>query len=211
MRLSEQAWPVLVSKVRLGRDEYRVVRPARPVEGALLYRDGFGVQFDVGRRAATAFAMAWALAGRSPHSLVHLPLRTASPSEGVRPLDLVLLHHRLGFPISRWKEVRARLGAGARHSVTLPPRAFRRTLDLSRPYDACRDHLRWGVAADTLFLTGSHAAFEMEIDVVRALAEESPARIAASRKDHCCAEIGMGRHWLDRRSPAAELHVEYSR
>ncbi|WP_139217986.1 hypothetical protein [Micromonospora phaseoli] len=35
-----------------------------------------------------------------------------------------------------------------------------------------RDHLRWDVAADTLVLTGSREAFDLEADQVRALAEE---------------------------------------
>ncbi|WP_066375286.1 hypothetical protein [Herbidospora mongoliensis] len=209
MRLSEQTWPVLVSKVRLGSDEYRVVRPARAVENALLYEGRYGAHFEIGKRAAVVLAMAWGLAARSPHSLIHLPLRGPTSADDVRPLDLVLLHHRLAFPVSRWKEVRARLGRGAPHRVTLPPRAFRRASHHPQRHREFRDHLRWSVAADTLLLIGSRTAFELEVHRVRALAEDGPAHLAKYPGIHYCTEIGMGRTWTDRRNPSAELHVDH--
>ena len=79
VRLSEQTWPALISNVRLGRDEYRVVRPARAVEHAMLYEGRLGAQLSVDKRASVVLAMAWGLAARSPHSLIYLPLRTAPP------------------------------------------------------------------------------------------------------------------------------------
>ncbi|TQS26417.1 hypothetical protein [Microbispora sp. KK1-11] len=218
MRLSEQTWPTLISKVRLGRDEYRVVRPARAVQHAMLYEDRLGAQFSVDKRAAVVLAMAWGLAARSPHSLIYLPLRTARPAGSAnreRLLDLVLLHHRLAFPVSRWKHVRAPLGAGRPHGVRLPPQAFRQRPDddLRRwTHQDFRDHLRWDIAADTLFLIGSREAFELEADPVRALAEDCPAHLARFPGTHCCSEITMGRArtgYPDRRRPWAELHIEY--
>ncbi|MBE3015217.1 hypothetical protein IL992_39540 [Microbispora sp. NEAU-D428] len=217
MRLTEQTWSTLISKVRLGRDEYRVVRPARAVKHAMLYEGRLGAELSVDKQAAVVLAMAWGLAARSPHSLIYLPLRTARPADSAnqeRLLDLVLLHHRLAFPVSRWKQVRARLGAGRPHGVTLPPQAFRRRADADQrrwAHQGFRDHLRWDIAADTLFLIGSREAFELEADSVRALAEDCPAHLATGPGTHCCAEITMGRARMhpDRRRPWAELHVEY--
>ncbi|WP_220505271.1 hypothetical protein [Microbispora sp. H10830] len=150
--------------------------------------------------------------------MIYLPLRTARPADSTnreRLLDLVLLHHRLAFPVSRWKQVRARLGPGRPHGVRLPPQAFRRRSDGDRrrwTHQDFRDHLRWDIAADTLFLIGSREAFEVEADPVRALAEDCPGHLAESPDAHCCAEINLGRMRMgypDRRRPWAELHVEY--
>jgi hypothetical protein len=165
------------------------------------------------------FAQAWGLASRSPRTIVYLPLRRAELSgchAGERLLDLVLLHHRLGFPPSRWKQVRARLGTGRPHTVVLPDNAWpsRPVADHRRTsHRDFRDHLRWDISADTLVLTGSREAFELNAGQVRALAEECPAHRARTPGTHCCAEIGMGRlrHYPDRRRPYAELHAEYAR
>lgn len=218
VRLSEQTWPTLITKIRLGRDEYRVVRPARAVKHAMLYEGRLGAELSVDKRAAVVLAMAWGLAARSPHSLIYLPLRTARPADSTnqeRLLDLVLLHHRLAFPVSRWKQVRARLGPGRPHGVRLPPQAFRQRPDGDQrrwTHQDFRDHLRWDIAVDTLFLIGSREAFELEADPVRALAEDCPGHLAESPDAHCCAEINLGRMRMgypDRRRPWAELHIEY--
>jgi hypothetical protein len=218
-RLHELGWPVLVSTVRLGHDRYRVVRPARPPAFAGLYEGRLGAQFCLDRESALLLAQAWGLAARSPYTIVFLPLRRARlPAEHAwgRPLDLLLLHHRLAFPPSRWKRVRARLGAGRAHTVSLPAGAWpSRPIADHRRYShrGFRDHLRWDVAADTLVLTGSREAFELEAGQVRALAEECPAHRARTPDAHCCAEIGLGRfrHHADRRRPHAQLHAEYAR
>ncbi|MEU8265389.1 hypothetical protein AB0C02_32920 [Micromonospora sp. NPDC048999] len=211
-------WPVVVSTVQLGCHQYRVVRPAKSPRFAGLYEASFGAQFCLDKETAVMFAQAWGLAARSPYTIVYLPLRRAeSPTHHVweRPLDLVLLHHRLAFPPSRWKQVRSRLGTGRPHTVVLPGHAWP-----SRPiadhrktwHQEFRDHLRWDIAADTLVLTGSREAFELQADQVRALAEECPADCAHDPATHCCAEIGMGRNrrYTERRRPYAELHAEYS-
>ncbi|MGC4774024.1 hypothetical protein [Micromonospora chalcea] len=175
---------MMVSTVHLGRHRYRVMRPARPPGFAGLYEGPLGAQFCLDKETATLLALAWGLAARSPHTMVYLPLRRATRphhhSWG-RPLDLVLLHHRLAFPLSRWKQVRSRLGTGRPHTVVLPAQAWpaRLTADHRRVrYREFRDHLRWDIAADTLVLTGSREAFELEADQVRALAEECPAHRA---------------------------------
>jgi hypothetical protein len=74
-----------------------------------------------------------------------------------------------------------------------------------------RDHLRWKIAADTLFIIGSRAAFELAGEWVRELAEESSALLAAKPDMHHCAEIGLGRWTLSSakgRGDFAQLHVE---
>lgn len=218
MRLAGREWRTLVGTARLDGHVYRVVRPARPMAHASLYESPHGAQLTVDRSAAADLAAAWWLATRSPRSLVHLPLRSSTSSCGGqcgdRKLDLVLLHHSLGFPLSRWKRVRARLSHPRPHKVTLPPRPFRALDDEEyrrQSHHGFRDHLRWGIAADTLFLVGSRLAYEFEGDRLRELAEETPTGLAALPGRHCCAEIEVGR-WSavppDRRGPYAQVHVE---
>ncbi|WP_158844023.1 hypothetical protein [Saccharothrix deserti] len=217
MRLEGREWRTLVSTVRLGGNDYRVIRPARPIAHASLYEGRLGAQLSVDKAATVDLAFAWWLAARSPRSLVHLPLRSSDSScgecHGDRKLDLVLLHHSLGFPVSRWRQVRARLSTPVPHKVKLPPRAFPtfdREAHARWTHRDFRDHLRWDIAADTLFLVGSRHAYELEGNQVRALAEECPADLATFPDRHCCAEIGMGRPRTppDRRNPYADLHVE---
>lgn len=218
-RLAEQSWPVLVSAVRLGSRSYRVVRPARPPAFAGLREGRLGLQFCVDKHSAAMFALAWGLAARSPHTIVHLPLRAAAaadPCDWGRPLDLVLLHHSLVFPPSRWKEVRARLGAGRPHTVTLPPGTWpsRPVADHRRTWHReYRDHLLWSVAADTLVLTGSREAYELRAEQIRELAEDGPAYLARTPNRHCCAELSMGGNsrFPQSHRPYAELHVQYCR
>ncbi|MCX4471760.1 hypothetical protein OOK41_15845 [Micromonospora sp. NBC_01655] len=162
----------------------RVVRPARAPRFGGLYEGRLGAQFCLDKRTATMFALAWGFAARSPYTLVHLPMRAAAAPPACswgRSLDLLLLHHRLAFPPSRWKQVRARLGPGRPHTVTLPGAAWpaRPAADHRRAWHRdFRDQLRWDIAADTLTVTGSRRAFDLVADQVRALAEECPAHRA---------------------------------
>lgn len=218
MRLAGREWRTLVSEVRLGRDRYRVVRPDRPVGHASLYEGRLGAQFSVDRAAAADLAIAWWLAARSRRSLVYLPLRsgrsTCGAAYGGRGLDLVLLHHSLGFRASRWKPVRARLPRGDRHKVTMPVGAMPR-FDVEdhqrRTHRGFLDKLRWTIAAETLFLVGSRRAFELEADQIRGLAEDCPSHLARHPGTHCCAEIELGswaRTAVHYRFPRYQLHIE---
>jgi hypothetical protein len=98
--------------------------------------------------------------------------------------------------------------------VTLPPEPFRTISHHDydrRSHQEFRDHLRWTVAADTLFLIGSRHAYELSGDQIRELAEDSPARLAAHPDRHYCAEIDLGRSKPaapDRRNPYSLLHIE---
>ncbi|MFF0721760.1 hypothetical protein [Micromonospora sp. NPDC003816] len=216
-RLDGHPWRVLVSTVRLGHQQYRVVRPVRLPGSAGLYEGRLGAQFCLDAPTATMFALAWGLAARSPHTIVYLPLRRAGARHDCgwgRPLDLVLVHHRLAFPPSRWKQVRSRLGPGRPHTVDLPGNAWPVLSDTEHErgcHREFRDHLRWDVAAETLVLTGSRTAYELAAEQVRALAEECPAHRARVPGTHCCAEIVVGRPWRyrDRRRPYADLHAEF--
>ncbi|TWP45151.1 hypothetical protein FKR81_40030 [Lentzea tibetensis] len=204
MKLEGQRWRTLLSTVRLGPDEYRVIRPLKPLSHAPMHEGYLGMQMTVDKTTARTLAMAWALAARSPRTIVYLPMRHSDRRCSLfgtgeeRLLDLVLLHHSLGFPASRWKAVRAKLGAGRPHTVVsqgLPE------VEYVVEHDD-RDVLRHDIAADTLFLVGSRKAFEYWGEPLRELVEDCPRHMHEEPGTHCCAEVtvdGM-RQWL---------HVEY--
>ncbi|NNH75241.1 hypothetical protein HLB23_36235 [Nocardia uniformis] len=213
MRLQGQRWRTLVSTVRLGRNEYRVVRPARPIGHAPLHEGYHGAQITVDKAAALTLGMAWSLAARSPHTIVYLPLRHNGVGCNIYgsgkepPLDLVLLRHSLRFPVSRWKELRAKLGSGRPHTVTcrgLPQAADLGAVFAARYHREFKDILRHDITADTLFLVGSRTAFEVEGYALRELVEECPQHMHERPDAHCCAEISVDGlpQWL---------HVEYCR
>ncbi|SDO02344.1 hypothetical protein [Lentzea jiangxiensis] len=207
MKLEGARWRTLISTVRLGRDEYQVVRPAKPLRHASLYitDDAFrNAELLVDKVAARELAMAWELAMRSPRTVVYLPLRQTeyecrSFEEDDEPLlDLVLMHHSLGFPPSLWKEVRARLGRGRPHVVRsrgfLPVESLL-TPDYQPLRRTCRDVVRHRVAARTVFLTGSWKAFALTGEQWRWLVEDGPRWIHENPGRHCCAEIAVEWDW----------------
>jgi hypothetical protein len=212
LRLEGRQWRTLVGTARLGPTAYRVIRPERPPAHAVLHDDRAGRQLSVDKAASVELAIAWWLAARSPRSLVWFPLRTGAvdcgSSPGARRLDLVLLHHSLGFRVSEWKRVRSRFAEPKAHKITLPAGALPAheagfaDMQFHREF---RDHLAATIAADTLFVVGSRVAFERAGSRLRELAEEAPAFLAGKPEAHCCAEIGMGRYGSD---TYTELHVE---
>lgn len=216
MRLAGHEWSALVSEARLGTTRYRVVHPARPILHAALHESRFGGQLSVDKDATAVLATAWWLAARSPRSFVYLPLRSSVDCGGFgeRKLDLVLLHHSLGFRVAEWKTVRAKLTRSKTQKVTMPPEPFRPVPEAAHEHRGHRefhDHLRWTIAADTLFVVGSRRAYEYAGEQVRALAEESPAELAEHPDRHHCAEIDLGRTRRsipDARNPYATLHIE---
>jgi hypothetical protein len=208
-----------VNEVRLGPDTYRVMHPARPINHGTLYEEGWGAEMFVDKAARVDFALAWWLAARSPHTLVYLPLRSGEcnhvPEYCKRKLDLALMHHSLGFPPSRWKDVRAKLTPTGLQKVTLPETPFRaierdeRMRSWRRDF---RDNIRYAFAADTLFLTGSREAYELQSEDVSDLLAKAPAELATDPGKHVCAEIEMGQ-WRGRgptwgrRNDPLRLHV----
>ncbi|MGW3183608.1 hypothetical protein ACWDD9_30465 [Kitasatospora sp. NPDC001119] len=213
-----------IHRVRLGRDEYRVVTPARQTAGALLYA-GPGstyMHLHLDRQGAEDLATAWALAARSRRSLVHLPLRANAGPAGLGDvpsedrLDLLLVHHSLGFPASRWKEVRARLGAGTPHTVDLPVTDFPsdEEIDYERHHFAgWRDRLRFSGAAHTLVVTGSPTAFRWSGSQLHEFTREAPGwRFGWRPDEHYCIELdheGWGSGRAAKGVPAS-LHIVYA-
>ncbi|MFI6866564.1 hypothetical protein [Nocardia sp. NPDC050406] len=209
MRLEGLRWHTLISTVRLGRDEYRVIRPAKPIEHAPLNEGLPGIQMTVDKSAAVTLAMAWALAARSPHSIVYLPLRHSTVEcndfDNGHPLDLVLLHHSLRFPVSRWKQLRANLGPGRPHTVVcrgLPSADDLQDAFAAQSHRDFKDRLLPTITADTVFLVGSRTAFDLQGHLLRTLVEDGPQQMHHTPDLHCCAEISIdgGPEWL---------HVEY--
>ncbi|MFD7259241.1 hypothetical protein [Streptomyces sp. NPDC059874] len=197
-------FPVTVHRTRLGPQEYTVIRPARPPERARLVDDDRFLNAYVDQGAARLMGGLWSLAASSPRTLIHVPLRHggASPEPGARRLDLVLLHHSLQFAPSRWKELRGRLGAGRRRSVTVStaqPEIDHAALHHAENRDLFHQH----VHAETLFVTGSAKAFRETAGLFHDVAANGPGPGPAGDR-HYCAQL---RHGDD---SARVIHIEYS-
>ncbi|MEV4426830.1 hypothetical protein ACN9M0_02330 [Streptomyces sp. R-07] len=212
---------VRVHKVRLDGGEVRVVRPEPAPARLALRDDGHWLSMYADRDGAARLTALWALAARSARSLVHLPIRANPAPDGVMgdgepvALDLVLVHHSLQFPTASWKEVRARLGAGTRHTADTPDRDFpdASAVDHERRYHRTyRDHLGFDIAAHTLFVVGSATAFREHGSALRGLVDEAPShRHRHPGAGHYCVEFGSG-PWSrrrTRRNVPASLHIQY--
>ncbi|WP_327315653.1 hypothetical protein [Streptomyces sp. NBC_01235] len=213
---------VRIHHVRLGGDEFRVIR-ADPAPGRLALRDDrHWLSMYADREGAAQLVALWALAARSARSLVHLPIRANPVPEGVvgdgEPvsLDLVLVHHSLQFPAASWKQVRARLGAGKPHTATTPDQDFpdETAIDYERRHHReYRDHLEFDIAAHTLFVVGSSTAFREHGTALRGLVDEAPSYPHRHPgAGHFCVELGTGPwpHAQTRRHVPARLHIQYS-
>ncbi|MFE2014427.1 hypothetical protein [Streptomyces sp. NPDC059491] len=211
---------VEVHEVRLDGGGVRVVRSA-PAPGRLaLHDDGHWLSMDADRAGVGRLTALWALAARSPRSLVHLPIRAEAASGGVAgegppALDLVLAHHSLQFPAAAWKGVRSRLGTGRPQTVRVPDGDFPDEDDVDHDrwyHGSFRDHLRFDIAARTLFVVGSATAFREHGAVLRRLVDEAPSRGQGDRPSrHHCVELTSGPRTRPRargRVPTT-LHVEY--
>ncbi len=221
MKLAGMAWSTLTADVAVGGRKFRVVRPARPPQHAPLYTGYRSHQMLVDKQSALDLAAAWWLAARSPRTVVWLPLRQTATTCGSRcygqRLDLVLMHHSLALPVAAWKQARAQIRQTRPHTVVLPERPFPDLTQADHERSHWRenlDHLRFALAADTLFLIGSRAAFELQAGQLRGLVEDCPAHMAAKPGTHCCAEIGLGAAPFassdkNRRNAWGEVHVEY--
>ncbi|GAA1385411.1 hypothetical protein GCM10009639_07970 [Kitasatospora putterlickiae] len=188
-----------------------------------MYDNDWSLDMYVDRLAAESLAVAWGLAARSRRSLVYVPLKAGREGpKGIDDwhrspvaLDLVLTHHSLGFPPSRWKALRARLGAGRPHTVELPETDFPGDDEIdhrARHYAGWRDELRFGRAADTLFLTGSATAFRITGALVHSLVVDGPARVLEYPKAHECITLGSDGPWdvWPSKTGSSQLHVQYA-
>ncbi|MFJ4669604.1 hypothetical protein [Kitasatospora purpeofusca] len=172
-----------VHRVRHGGEEYRVVKAVPRSGRAVLFRKEWSLDMFVDLEGARSVAAAWGLAARSRRSLVYVPLRAEREGPGGLPgwfhspvVDLVLVQGGLGFPVSRWKAVRGRLGAGHSQVMEIPETDFSGETE---PEDWRRDELRFGFASETLFLTGSAEAFRWTGARVHSLVRDGPARVLA--------------------------------
>lgn len=205
-------------RARLGPDEYQVLRTTG-LRRALCYDTEHWLDLRVDRTAAAELAAAWLLAARSPHSLVHLPLRRRDERPVGQPLpepyrarDLLLVHHSAQFPASRWKDVRGRLGQGRPHTVEFRRADFPSDTDRAVPgthHSDFRDRLRLTTAADTLVLSGSALPFADAAADFLDLADTGPGRDRRMRRfdGHACAELHPTSGLLDRTVPL--VHVGY--
>ncbi|MEU6715604.1 hypothetical protein ABZ897_29420 [Nonomuraea sp. NPDC046802] len=220
---------IVIQRARVGATEYRVIRPAKPLANGALFDAGDYYNMNVDREDGRRIGALWLLAARSPRSLVYLPIRAAPDSPSVelyegsedRPLDLVLVHHSLQFPPSRWKEVRRRV------SSAKCPREVRTASvpDTDLPADDEIDHhamnyreykdvLRQRVHAETLILTGSAATFRQPARHFFAVAKEGPPAAAATSiylprgcNYHLCRSL----YWPDPDPGDGQpIHLEYS-
>jgi hypothetical protein len=212
-----------ISRVTSGGREFRVIRAERLSRHLYVHAGDFYYEILADLGAGLDFAAAWALAMRSPRSLVYLPVRSNRPPESGPwrdgPLDVVFVHASLQFRPSAWKGVRARLGPGDAHTVELHgvDKEFQRLEDTDFGHTHDRDfkhHLRCATAAETLFVVGSGPAFEREGAWLRHFVEDLPAadRDATVAGPHQCVEIwpSMWKPGYTRRIGPAGLHLIYT-
>ncbi|AWZ06677.1 MULTISPECIES: hypothetical protein [unclassified Streptomyces] len=203
--------PLTIHQARLGAAEFKVIRPARPPERAVLSEGRWYLDAEVDQGAAQLIAGLWALAATSPRSLVHVPLRRDDPATGRPGLDLVLLHHSLQFAPSRWKELRAKLGAGRARTADLPgPTAFDPAVDhypQERHHKENRDRFHTRVHTETLFLTGSATLFADTAWVFADVAHNGSGHVYAHpARRHYCVELDQGNGYF---GSGSGLHVVY--
>jgi hypothetical protein len=158
--------PVTIHHGRLGAREYRVLRPAVPIRGVAL-RDSSDWYAGLCTESTELVRVAalWHLAAQSRHTVVHIPLRSdqraLAESEKRfpgQPLDLVLVHHSLQFPASRWKQLRTRLDRGRPHLADTGVDMHAELEDNSGHDEIVYDRnevLDLKVHANTLVVTGS--------------------------------------------------------
>ncbi|MFI1645463.1 hypothetical protein ACH4XT_00740 [Streptomyces avidinii] len=208
--------PVTIHRARLGPVEFKVIRPARSLLGAVLVDHDSHLDAYLDQPAAKLFGGLWTLAASSPRSLIHLPMRGnpapahEPPEAGTRQLDLVLLHHSLQFAPSRWKDVRARLDPGRRQTVTLPAPTLTDDPLIhqeSRHYRENRDLFHQHVHAETLFMTGSAKVFRDTARHFIDVARHGPGYVPVHpRYPRFCTELHAHAGILGN---AREIRVEY--
>jgi hypothetical protein len=207
---------ITIHRVRLGPDEFRIVRAAAPFARARLIDHGrWGLQMNVDAGAARDIGMLWLLAARSRRSLVYLPLRggahpAAGPQTGETDLDLVLLHHSLRFKPHQWKRVRGRLARGATSTVDLSRDDLPgdEAIDYAvRSHRENRDRFLQRIHAETLFMVGSAKVYRATARMFFDIVEHGPVHRRFAPWDlHYCTEL-TGEGVL---GDAREIHIEYT-
>ncbi|MFI0257762.1 hypothetical protein ACH4OW_01775 [Streptomyces sp. NPDC017056] len=177
--------PVTIHQARLGAENFKVIRPARPLPHAVLVDRDLRLNLCLDQESAQHIGALWTLAATSPRALIHLPLRATQP--GAQTLDLVLLHHSRQFAPSRWKDVRRRLPPGRPRTITLPDAPLTdepETDPGTRHHRENRDRFHQHLHAETLFMTGSAKLFKETTNRFSALAQHTPT---PPTTHHCTA------------------------
>jgi len=118
---------IRVYQPHLSADQYRVIRPANPVSGAVLGDSNPRFVLELNAHAAFTITCLWMLAARCRNTLVHVPLRGNTPPQpslaavAAGQLDLLLSHDDLQFAPHQWKRPRRRLRTGDPHTVSWNP------------------------------------------------------------------------------------------
>ncbi|MGW5445022.1 hypothetical protein [Streptomyces asiaticus] len=204
---------IAVQRVRLGGEEFRVIRPAAPVDNGALYATDRRYEMYVDRADGRRIGALWLLAARSPRSLIYLPLRVTPTAPGIgwrdeRPLDLVLAHSSLQFRPSRWKRLRKRITAGNAPrglQTASMPESDLQSDHAQRNAEPLRQHIH----AETLFLTGTTRAFRESARHVFAVTNEGPPAAATQLylpgpgcNYHTCRSLGL--------HAGGDFHMAYS-
>ncbi|WP_377273204.1 hypothetical protein [Peterkaempfera sp. SMS 1(5)a] len=208
--------PITIHQARLGSMEFKVIRPAEPLARAVLADHDRHLDLYLDQDAARRIGGLWALAASSPRSLVHLPIRgnrapsRELPENGMRQLDLVLLHHSLQFAPSKWKEIRGRLGPGRPQTVTLPAPGDtdEAVIDYeARHYRENRDLFHQHLHAETLFMTGSAKVFRETAQHFLDVARDGPCHVPVHPSyPYFCTELHSNDGIL---GDAREIRMEY--
>ncbi|OLT34688.1 hypothetical protein BJF79_33085 [Actinomadura sp. CNU-125] len=170
---------------RFERPGHRIVRPWRPLRHtALSDPDGYG--WLVGDRdGLTVLGALFSFAAAARRTIVHVPLREGAPIEGYEGylencggrVDLLLVHHSLGFRVTGWPRLRRTLTGGTPTTVPIDRDRTSRdalTWEEHAHHRGFRDHLRPVTYARTLCLTGSRTAFAASAAEFFAAAELGP-------------------------------------
>ncbi|WP_242890586.1 hypothetical protein [Actinomadura litoris] len=199
---------------------YRVVQPWRPLRHTAL-SDPEGYGWLVGDREGLArLAGLFSFAAYSRRTLVHVPLRDGAPIDGDEGflescggrVDLLLAHHSLGFPVSRWPGVRRRLAGGTPLSVR--PDGERTARDAAAWEERVgrqgfRDWLRPVTHARTLCLTGSRDAFACASTEFAYALERGPGKKRVSRGDAALVASLTGLFEPEDTWPRRQLEISY--
>lgn len=178
---------VVVQRVPLGAEEYRIIRPAKPLKNAELYAASSDYELYVDRTDGRRLGTLLMLAARSPRSLVYLPLRSSPEVPGVgrpeeQPLDLVLVPRARQFRPTHWKQLRTRITAGNAprelRTASVPESDLTTDGEIDWAVSGDRYTLRQHMHAETLFLTGKSGAFREAARAVLEVAKDGPPSAA---------------------------------
>ncbi|MCF6474239.1 hypothetical protein FAF44_38545 [Nonomuraea sp. MG754425] len=216
---------VAVQRGRLGGADFRVIRPARPLQNGALYEGQYSYEMYADRVDGRRIGTLMLLAARSPRSLIYLPMRTTPTAPGVgwydeKPLDLVLAHRAVQFRPSRWKRLREHINAVRAprelRTASVPVRDLRVDHGLKPSLRSDPNHgslLHQAVHAQTLFLTGDTTALREAALEIFAVTKDGPPHAATKHyipgacNYHVCRSLY---DWSDLEEHGWEqFHVEF--